>query len=400
LSSRDRWLLLALCAIVMALAALGSRSGGENAGDFRPTSYLNTPRGTRALFLALREMGIPVARRTVPFEARYAITGPVVLLAPGDEPSAAEWGRLLAYVRKGGTLLYVPRPWFGPAAADSLGLVLEPLRGDTSTRMGKLSLRPDTALAVPHPWTAGVAPIPGFRYAFSDTSRALRQPGARRLLRTREGHVTGVALAQGKGTVVALSDAEPLGNAQLRTGGTALLVARIAAQATGGKRTLAFDEYHHGYSDEASVTRALGHFLWRTRPGHAVLQLAAAALALLYLLGRRFGAPLPVPAAERRSPLEHVEALAGAYRQAGARATARRLVVAGLSRRLGRKPLRDAATGAGTGEDDLVERITARMPVAREAAQALDEEWKRGPQGDLVALTRNVDRLLDEVKRP
>jgi hypothetical protein len=40
------------------------------------------------------------------------------------------------------------------------------------------------------------------------------------------------------------------------------------------------------------------------------------------------------------------------------------------------------------------------MPVAREAAQALNDEWKRGAQGDLVALARNVDRLLDEVKRP
>jgi hypothetical protein len=281
-----------------------------------------------------------------------------------------------------------------------VGLLRAGLFADTTGPIGRravsrVAFNGDTALAVPHPWTAGVAPVPGFRYGFADSSRALHVAGARPLLRTRRGRVTAVEIPMGRGRVIALSDAAPLGNEHLRKGGTALLLARVAWDATRGGRTLRFDEYHHGYSGEASVLGAVGGFLVRTDTGHALLQLGAVALGVLFLLGTRFGMPYPPPPAERRSPLEHVEALAGAYRQAGARATARRLLVAGLTRRLGRKPMAES-----TADGDVVERITARMPVAREAAQALNDEWKRGPEGDLVALARNVDRLLDEVKRP
>ncbi|HET6763337.1 MAG TPA: DUF4350 domain-containing protein [Longimicrobiaceae bacterium] len=396
MSSRDRWLLIALCVIVVVLAAAGSRSGKADVRDTRATTFLNTPSGTRALYLALGELGIRVGRRTLPFEGRDSIVGPLAVIAPSEALSAAEWGRVMRFVRAGGTLIYTPSP-YGPGG-DSLGLVRTNLVSDSGGivgMVGRIGSMDDTAAAVPHPWTAGVAPIPGFRYGFADTSRAVRTVGARPLLRTRRGRVTALAIPVGRGLVVALSDAAPLGNGHLRQGGTALLLARVAADATRGGRTLRFDEYHHGYNGEASIVGAVGRFLARTDPGHALLQLAAAGLGLLLLLGTRFGLPYPPPPAERRSPLEHVEALAGAYRQAGARATARRLLVAGLTRRLGRKPVAESAA-----DGDLVERITARMPVAREAAQALNDEWKRGPQGDLVALARNVDRLLDEVKRP
>jgi hypothetical protein len=135
-------------------------------------------------------------------------------------------------------------------------------------------------------------------------------------------------------------------------------------------------------------------FLRRTGLGHAVLQCALAALGLLLLLGRRFGAPVPPPPAERRSPLEHVEALAGAYRQSGARATARRLLVAGMARRMGRKAARDAAA-----QDEMVSGLAQRMPVAQDAARELGEEWNKGDGADLVALSGKVDRLLQEAKR-
>jgi hypothetical protein len=95
----------------------------------------------------------------------------------------------------------------------------------------------------------------------------------------------------------------------------------------------------------------------------------------------------------RRSPLEHVEALAGAYQQAGARDTARRLLLAGLARRLGR---RVAHTPAAEGE--MLKRLSAH-PTAGAAARELESEWKKGRGADLLALSRNVDRYIDEVNR-
>ncbi|MBD0321387.1 MAG: hypothetical protein ICV87_13695, partial [Gemmatimonadetes bacterium] len=45
-----------------------------------------------------------------------------------------------------------------------------------------------------------------------------------------------------------------------------------------------------------------------------------------------------------------------------------------------------------------LEKLTA-FAGAGAAAQALREEWKKGDAADLVALSRDVDRLLEEAKR-
>jgi hypothetical protein len=72
----------------------------------------------------------------------------------------------------------------------------------------------------------------------------------------------------------------------------------------------------------------------------------------------------------------------------------RRLLLAGMARRLGRRaPPDDRAAG------EMLDRMARQSPVGRDAAAELEQEWKRGQSGDLVALTRGVDRLLDEVRR-
>jgi hypothetical protein len=46
-----------------------------------------------------------------------------------------------------------------------------------------------------------------------------------------------------------------------------------------------------------------------------------------------------------------------------------------------------------------LERMSTQLPVGRDAAAELLEEWRRGGRADLVALARGVDRLLEEVRR-
>lgn len=391
MGSRDRVLMGVLVALIAALVILTSASRGPSGSDPRRSTFLGTPEGTRALMLTLRELKVPVARRTEAFTEGDSLTGALALLAPPEEPTPGELHALAGFVRRGGTLLYAAR--FSDPVMDTLGLRLEEL-GDTADLLAAASF--DGAPARPagtHPWTAGTERVDGFRSAFAAKSRVLKQ-GAVTLLATRKGRPVALSFRMGRGTVLALSDSRPLGNARLREGGAALLFARAAADATRGGVTLRFDEYHQGFHGDGSVSRAMSAFLRRTGLGHAVLQCALAALGLLLLLGRRFGAPVPPPPAERRSPLEHVEALAGAYRQSGARATARRLLVAGMARRMGRKAARDAAA-----QDEMVSGLAQRMPVARDAARELGEEWNKGDGADLVALSGKVDRLLQEAKR-
>jgi hypothetical protein len=294
--------------------------------------------------------------------------------------SLADW------VRKGGTLVYAARR--GDVTVDSLGLRLRSLVSADSGYAELTSAgRPATAAAIP--LTQGVEVVDGFRRGFDPAS-------------ARRTHATVLAAAGnvpvvvdfrlGKGRVIAWADAAPLVNRSLKGSRAALLFARTAADAADGK-ALWFDEYHHGFGGGGGTLDGTLRFLARQGAGHAALQVAVALLGLLLLFGRRFGAPLLPPPPRRRSPLEHVDALAGAYRQAGARTTARRLLLAGLARRLGRR----VPPGA-QGEGELLQRLAAH-PTAGEAARTLEAEWRKGASADLVALSRDVDRYLEEVIR-
>ncbi|MDQ3522385.1 MAG: DUF4350 domain-containing protein [Gemmatimonadota bacterium] len=384
-SRRDTVLAGIVIVLVIGLALLdpGSQRGGA---DPRPTTFRNGPHGTRALYLALEQLKIPVERRLSAYVDADSLAGPLVLLAPSESPTPAELRALARWIEGGGTLFYAARS--GDATLDTLGLSLQDLASDSVRAWDRAYWGGVAAGPRSHPWTEGVRGVPGIRFAFADSSRALRTGSATPLLVAPGGQIVAAEIPLGRGRVIAWSDPAPLANAALREDSdAALLFARAAAEVGG---TVRFDEYHHGYRGDGSVVAATLRFLRDTRPGHAVLQLAAAGLGLLLLLGRRFGSPMAPAPVRRRSPLEHVEALAGAYRQAGARRTARRLVIAGLARRLRRPP---PAEGA---EAEFLEQLAARLPAGQDTAQALRAEWVQGTQGELTELARLADRLITQ----
>ena len=320
-----------------------------------------------------------------------SLAGPLVLVAPAQTPTPAELHALAAWVRGGGTLLYAGLP--RDAVLDTLGLRLRSLAGDSLSAFSQLRWAGTTALPQPDAWTEGSGPARGFRFAFADSSALLRRSGARPLLRTGDGSVVAVRAPLGAGRVLALSDPAPLTNGALAGSGVAALFARAAADGAGGTGgRVVFDEYHHGYRAGGSALGGTLRFLRGTGVGRALLQLAAVALGLLLLAGRRFGAALPPPPALRRDPLEHVGALGEAYRQAGARRSARALLLAGLQRRLGGRPERGAA--------GVFEGLRRSVPPSgRPALAALETEWQRGERADLVGLSRGVDQVLTEMRR-
>lgn len=389
---RDTGLVVLLLLTIVLLAALaGASADPDDRGDPRASTWVRSDEGAAALYWTLQDLGIAVRRSTRPFLDADSLRGVVAVLAPIDPPSEEEMAALAEHVRGGGVLLYAAGPFETRSPAlDSLGLAARGLQGAPVWSAESRGARPGPR---PHRWTEGVGGVSGFQRVFHDTSAALRAPGAETLLAV-DGAPAAVTWRMGEGRVIAFSDARPLRNAQLRNSGAALLLARAAADVAGGD-TVWFDEYHQGFGGgEGLLTGMLRHG-GRVLPTGLWVQLLAAAALLLWAAGRRFGAPLQPEPVRRRSPLEHVEALAGAYRQAGAKRTARRLVMAGLARRLGRRAPPDE-TAAG----EMLGRMVRHSPVAQDAAAQLEKDFKRGADADLVSLARGVDRYLDEVRRP
>lgn len=387
MARRDLVLLGILVATVIALAALvGGADRGSDAGDPRPSTYLVGEGGAAALYWTLQELEAPVARRTESLLYGSETRGSLALLAPTTDLSPAEVSVVMEHVRGGGLLVFAGSAWdIGGPIYDSLGLHLAP----AANRPSWSDVDAPAAEPERHPWTAGAAAVPGFRAVFADSSPALDAAGARTLLRVK-GDAAAVTFPVGEGRVLALADHVPLSNARLRKGGAALIVARAAASAGD---TLFFDEFHHGFREgpgTGSTLRRIGAMI----PAGAWLQLALAAALALYAAGRRFGAPVPPERVRRRSPLEHVEALAGAYRQADARQTARRLLLAGLARRLGRRAPPDERAAAA-----MLDRLARGSPAAAEPAAELQREWKKGTAADLAVLSRTIDRTLEEIRR-
>lgn len=393
---RRRDVVLAAAALLLAvvLAVVIAPESGDPSYDTRFSTFRNSPHGARALALTLEALEIPVTRRLGPLTADDSITGPLAILAPTRRQTPAELRRLTEWLDEGGTLIYVART--GDSTLRALGLELVDVAGPSDPDEAPDDDDVSTyAKPRPHRWTEGTGIVHGFRRAFADSSAVIQSGAHETLLATDAGEIVALTFRHGEGTVIAWSDAAPLTNEWLRESGAALAFVRAVAEATDdGTRPLVVDEYHHGFRSGGSPITGTLRFL-RERPlGHVVLQLGLVAIGLLYLLGRRFGAPYPPAPAHRRSPLEHVEALAGAYRQAGARRTARRLLLAGLARRIGRRLPRDS-----DDERRLLDDLATHALIGTDRVRELEAEWRRGAETDLVALSEKVDRILTEVKR-
>jgi hypothetical protein len=387
MGSRRDWLVLAALFLVIALLATLATPEKGNSADPRPSSFLSSRGGMLALHNLLGELKIKTGRRLTPFADADSLAGTLVVIAPTEGTSPAELHQLAQWVRGGGTLVYAAGIRQNDIG-DTLGLRLVTFQGD-SLKVWDMNDSARSAFPSRHRWAEGVRRVDGFRRAFDPASPALRRAFSPLQI---DGRPVVASIPMGRGRVVAWSDPRPLANDTLRGSGAAAVFARSVREYSAG-RTVYFDEYHHGYRGGGSAVAGTLRFL-RDRPwGHATVQWLVVALGLLLLAGRRFGAPVQPRPALRRSPLEHVEALAGAYRQGGARRTARRLLLAGLARRMGRRAPRE-----GAGEHETLDRLTG-FAGAGQAAVALRDEWQKGEAADLVALSRDVDRLLEEAKR-
>ena len=421
---RRRIALAVLGSVIVIVALLTPEATGGRTGDPRLTSRSTQPQGAAALYELAGRLGWQPTRRMVDSIPLGDTTAVHLILDPPVVPSAAETHEVLDRVRRGAGLIFVLGS--GPLA-DSLGLGSRMSRPGTGSVIGASQLlvspagtlvadsvdrcegRGESVLSAGLPfWPDRQTHILALQW------KGTQPAGARALVfvRTVSGiagnevpAVVGFPLERGR--VVVAADPDLLRNDVLRVcrWGAGVAAVRMLEYASdgapgGGRRDrLVFDEYHQGYGEQPGTIRGILSYLEQTSSGHFVLQLAGAGLLLLFALGPRLLVPRTTERIERRSPLEHVDALARAYRAVGATRTATGRLVHGLRRRV-----EHSSGGQRSVSDDAFltwarERVPARGTDVDLVRQALDKPVSRRELEVVGQALRRLETSLTSFSR-
>jgi len=326
--------LLAVAVTVAVLAGRGRSPSRESAFERRTSAFLAGPRGSKASYDVLARLGVPVERRRRPL---FGLTregarrpGLLVVLDPPLDLQAAEIAEVVRYVRGGGAVL---------AAGDGGGIA--PCAGWVPARAGR-GLRDSLPVVPrgPEPRLPAVAtvlkPVEREDIPPPDASCPLLvASGADTLLAGRDGRAVVLRLRYpGGGQVTLAADPGYFRNIVWRQTGVAAFAVPLFL--AGRRGAIVWDEFHQRFGRGGSLTAATLAWLAGAPAGWAMLQLAAVLLVALAVAAVRFGPARRVIDVRRRSPLEHLEALAAGLEGAAGVDTAVALTVSGLRRRLSR----------------------------------------------------------------
>ena len=381
--------LLALAIVVGIWAA--KRKPGTNDFDFRRSTYLSGPSGSKGLHEILVALGRPSERRRTPLTTlmterahRPAI---LVLLDPVMGLEDSELEQVVRYVRAGGAVLSVGdgggvtgcagwrTQWGLVGARDSIGvraLETQVRLPSTTNVLARFVVKPDSA---------GKMPLERLRKASPDDDNYEDRPGACSTLVPFATDTVVIALNnrpvilrlryRGGGTITLAADPVWFTNRAWRDTNLPIALLPLLTPRPERPGRVAWDEYHQGFGSDREVTFSGRTWAWlRTSPaGWAILQLIAVGLAWLAMTAVRFGPARSVIERRRRSPLEHLEALGAGLESAADRDTAIKRLALGLRRRLSR-------TGGATRDGDLLPwleslELAMRGPQGRGAVRRL-----------------------------
>jgi hypothetical protein len=395
---------LGLLALVgIGVGALGSRrASGTAEATPRRSTFRSDPEGAQGLAEALPRLGVRVEHfrqrpALLPRLIRGDSLGPLLLavLGPSVPLTPPEAGDLVAFTRVGDLLLA------GPAA----GLAMECFGFRPALREGDSAraIRPGERVSSQNPWVRAVL----VRIGGQDRNDGAVQGGdedgcqPRRvaqfdtLLITPAGRLVAVRFRSpsSRHLVTLIADDRLVSNRSVRDTEAGPFLLGLLAE---GHGRVVFDEYHHGFSAGGSLAGAVLAWSLRSPWGWALWQLAVVGLLVLLVNAVRFGPPTLEISRKRRSPIEHVQALAGALGAARGWETAIGAMVRGLQRRL--SPSRRAARGDWRGWLVAVDAGTLRSP-AREAAQRL-RRLSQSPADEqsVMAAANAVEDLWEELR--
>jgi hypothetical protein len=351
------------------------------------TSFASDPGGARGFFETTRRLGWPTTRLLDRFEGPLDSAAIYVVLRPMVPPTSREVAAVLDAVRRGAGLLIVPG--FRSVFSDSLGLVTLPLP-PFGVELVDSTAWDTLGVVEPSPrWPLSVLRIKDDAPDTSIIMLAVREEDseADSILPV----VVGMPL--GRGRVAVMSHGGVFANAVFRDDSNAILPVRLLEWVAPGQRPpVVFAEYHQGHGRHASVMKTIRGELANTPGGRAVLQLLLAAGLLLLAAGVRPIAPRARVRSERRSPLEHVGALAHAYAEVHATRTALRRLIRGLRRRHPIGTLRSAS------DAEYLAFVAARHPTVARDVDALLTLIQTPPAPDRFeaagAAIANIERTL------
>lgn len=379
--------ILAVVLLGVGAGLLGTRSRPAESEDPRRSTFVTSPQGARALADALIRLRVTVTH----LRHRLDTTGVLpaerprtllAYLAPSDPLTRLEAEELARRVRSGHDLLLA-----GDGAALAISCYgLYPRTLGDSVRAGSMTVRA-VLTAIPDSATADSAHIDRVRGCVVPVA------AADTLLRTSAGPAAIRFGTVGGASVILVADGRLFSNRMLRETGAGEFALGLIA---GTYPSAVFDEYHHGFGPSGSLAGAVLAWSVRSPWGWAAWQLLLAAVAALAAGAVRFGPARRVIERRRRSPLEHVRALANALAASRGHDIAVALQVRGLRRRLARSGLVPRGSDSAWLAD-LAGNV--RTPRARAAAAAL-QELTRGPQpaGAVLRAADAVEDVWEELK--
>jgi hypothetical protein len=378
---------------ILVLTAILAPTEGDTTGRELSTRS-RAMDGAHGLRAVLDRLGWHTRERLTPYVGALDTTATYVMLATPLDPSAHEIHTLLDAVRRGANVIVVPER--GSTIADSIGIqtakrTFIPLRPTSDSLFGS-SDRVDSvreafgelSARTFHTHLEGTPP--------SDSDSVGTWPAtARTLLYVSKRDIKPEisVLPLGRGQVVAIADPTFLRNDVLRRTAGAVLAVRILENVDSTRSSpIVFDEYHQGYGQQTSTIAVLREALFGTAWGRAMLQLAAAALLYLLVIGVRPIAPGSRARYERRSPLEHVSALSRAYEAIDATGLAVQRLVRGVRRR---HPL---GTTPQLSDDAYLALLRARMPALGKEIDILTHALANKPSTEqLVSAGAAIDHI-------
>jgi hypothetical protein len=377
-------------------AALGSRRARTTDIDPRRSTYLTGPSGARAFAEALERLGVQVFRSRRPTESLdtltdrgtlVAVLGPSFPIGPGDGRRLAELPvdlllagsmtqpamRCLGYtvrLRRGQPLATT---FPGPSPDDAMPTVRAELihhLARTIVDSSNLTAGRRVSCEVPEP-------------AKVDT-----------LLVTTSGRLVAIRLTLDQGRrLILVADDRLFSNRALRSTEAGPFTLGLVVPRY---QRIVMDEYHHGYATSSSLAGAAIDWSLHSPLGWAAWQLALVGVLALLAAGVRFGPVREAIERRRRSPLEHVRALAQALAAAQGHDVAVRLMVQGLRRRLSRAGSQTAGD-LSAWLDGLAPSL--RTTRGQEALISLAGLLRRQPPAAGVLDAANaVDVLWEELK--